>query len=164
MKRKTILALSLAAATIAGAAVAIPAVAGDWTGGPCGPGAMWGHGGMPGMKMWRMGSYGPAGAMGPMNSPVFRSFDADKDGTVRADEARAGLAALHGKYDADGDGALAATEFATLFTEATRGFSERPFNMLDENGDGRISAEEMTFPARMMARFALWTSTAPSGK
>lgn len=150
MKRKTILALGLVAATIAGVAVAIPAVAGGWTGGHCGPGAMWGH--------------GPTGAMGPMNSPVFRSFDGDKDGTVSVDEARAGLTALHGKYDADGDGALAASEFATLFTDATRGFSERPFGMLDENGDGRISAEEMTFPARMMARFAPRTSTAPSGK
>lgn len=156
MKRKTILALGLVAATIAGAAFAIPAVAGGWGGGPCGPG----FGGGPGMKMGHMAGYGP---MGPMNSPIFRSFDADKDGKVSADEARTGLTALHGKYDSDGDGALAANEFTALFAEVTRGFSERPFKMLDENGDGKLSAEEMTFPARMMARFAPLQNPAPGG-
>ncbi|MDR9427638.1 MAG: hypothetical protein RI553_05950, partial [Salibaculum sp.] len=59
---------------------------------------------------------------------------------------------LHTEHDADGNGALSSDEFATLFAEVTRGMAERPFTMLDADDDGEISAEEMAFPAQMMAR------------
>lgn len=169
MKRKTILALGLVAATAIGGAIAIPAVASGWNGANCGhgPAAMQQHGpaamqqgNFPGMMMQRMqshfGGHGFVRAAGPMNSPIYQSFDADKDGTVSADELKTGIAELHAKYDADGNGSLSASEFGALHAEATRGFADRPFKMLDADGNGEISAEEMNFPAQMMARFAPW--------
>jgi len=164
MKRKTILTLGAAATAAVIGALAIPAIAGghgDW-----GPsrmmqmmhgqqaGFMDGHRG-PGMMM-RGGFAGHDASFGPMqamtNNPVYKSFDTDADGTVSAAELETGVAALHTKYDADGNGALSADEFTALFAEATRGMAERPFAMLDANDDGAIDADEMAFPAQMMAR------------
>ncbi len=163
MKRKTILTLGAVAAAAAFGAVTIPAVAGGpgW-----GPGCMMetmqnqqggfmgGHRG-PGMMM-RGGFAGPGAGFGPMQAmaanPVYKSFDADADGTVSAAELEAGITALHAKHDVDGDGALSAEEFAALFAEAKRGMAERPFAMLDANNDGAIDADEMAFPAQIMAR------------
>lgn len=157
MKRKTILALGAAATAAVIGAIAIPAIAGgpgDW-----GPsrmmqmmhgqqaGFMQGHGG-PGMMM--RGERSPMRAM--TDNPVYKSFDTDADGTVSATELEAGVANLHATHDADGNGALSAEEFAALFAEATRGMAERPFAMLDANEDGAIDADEMAFPAQMMAR------------
>lgn len=157
MKRKTILTLGAAATAAVIGAIAIPAIAGgpgDW-----GPSRMMqmmhgqqagftqGHGG-PGMMM--RGGHGPMQAM--TDNQVYKSFDTDADGTVSAAELEAGIANLHAKHDADGNGALSAEEFAALFAEATRGMAERPFAMLDANGDGAIDADEMAFPAQMMAR------------
>jgi hypothetical protein len=164
MKRKTILTLGAAATVAVLGALAIPAIAGGW-----GPHGGWGPGQMmrmmhgpqggfmqdhrgPGMMM-RPGGFGP---MGMADNPVFRSFDADDDGTVTAAELEAGLAALHAEHDADGNGALSAEEFTALFADVTRGFAERPFAMLDADVDGQISAEEMAFPAQMMARMQAW--------
>ncbi len=98
--------------------------------------------------------FGPRGGMGMMNSSVFRSFDTDKDGTVSADEITKGVASLHKTYDADGNGSLSLSEFQALHAQMTRDFARRPFQMMDRNADGQISAEEMRFPAQMMARFA----------
>lgn len=157
MKRKTILTLGAAATAAVIGAIAIPAIAGgpgDW-----GPsrmmqmmhgqqtGFMQGHGG-PGMMM--RGDHGPMQAM--TDNPVYKSFDTDADGTVSAAELEAGVANFHATHDADGNGALSAEEFAALFAEATRGMAERPFALLDANEDGAIDADEMAFPAQMMAR------------
>jgi len=105
----------------------------------------------PGMMMQR-GGHGPMGMTGMADNPVTQSFDADEDGTVTAAELEAGIAALHTEHDGDGNGALSSDEFAALFAEVTRGMAERPFTMLDADDDGEISAEEMAFPAQMMAR------------
>jgi len=105
----------------------------------------------PGMMMQR-GGHGPMGMGGMADNPVYQSFDADEDGTVTAAELEAGIAAQHTEHDADGNGALSSDEFAALFAEVTRSMAERPFTMLDVNDDGEISAEEMAFPAQMMAR------------
>ena len=164
MKRKTILTLGAAATAAVIGALAIPAIAGghgDW-----GPnrmmqmthgqqaGFMDGHRG-PGMMM-HGGIAGHGSGFGPMqamtDNPVYKSFDTDTDGTVSAAELEAGVANLHAKHDADGNGALNADEFAALFAEATRSMSDRPFAMLDANDDGAIDADEMAFPAQMMAR------------
>lgn len=51
--------------------------------------------------------------------------------------------------------------------EETRGYAERPFTMLDADEDGQLSAEELQFPAKMMARMQAWhgqPSTAPAAK
>ena len=163
MKRKTILTLGAAATAALIGAIAIPAIAGGW-----GAHDRWGprqmmqmmHGDQagfmqdgrgPGMMMQR-GGHGPMGMTGMADNPVYQSFDSDEDGTVTAAELEAGIAALHTEHDADGNGALSSDEFAALFAEVTRGMAERPFTMLDADEDGEISAEEMAFPAQMMAR------------
>ncbi|MCW2309385.1 EF-hand domain-containing protein [Rhodobium gokarnense] len=139
---------------------------GAWGPGTGGPGAMMQQqGGMPGGQ-WgnmpgprgramhgRMG-FGPRGGMGPMNSAVFRAFDTDKDGTVSADEIEKGVASLQKKFDTDGNGTLSFPEFQALHAEVTRDFARRPFQMMDRNADGQVSADELRFPAQMLARFA----------
>ncbi len=155
MKRKTILTLGAAATAAVIGAIAIPAIAGGW-----GPHDGWGprqmmqmmHGDRDGFMQDRRGP-GMMMRHGRMaDNPVYQSFDADEDGTVTAAELEAGIAALHSAQDADGNGALSSDEFAALFAEVTRGMAERPFTMLDADDDGEISAEEMAFPAQMMAR------------
>ena len=159
MKRKTI--LTLTAAAVIGA-IAIPAIAGSW--GPnsgCGPQRMMGmmHGAQsdmipahrgPGMVM--PGGHGFLGMGVATNNPIYQSFDVDEDGTVTSAELQTGIGLLHAEHDVDGNGALSSGEFENLFAKATRGFAERPFTMLDADADGEISAEEMAFPAQMMAR------------
>ncbi|MBB4303947.1 Ca2+-binding EF-hand superfamily protein [Rhodobium orientis] len=147
---------------------------GAWGHGPWGPGAMMQQGDMPGGQWGNMPGprgrgmhgrhmgfgprggmgFGPRGGMGPMNSSVFRAFDTDKDGTVSADEIEKGVASLQKTYDTDGNGTLSLTEFQALHAEVTRDFARRPFQMMDRNADGQVSAEELQFPAQMMARFA----------
>lgn len=155
MTRKTLLTLGAAAtvAVIAAAALA----AGEHRGGHDGWGsermmrgehAMQDHRG-PGMM--RRGP-GGGGMMGMADSPVFQSFDTDANGTVSATEAEAGLAGLLATHDADGDGTLSRAEFDTLFAAFTRHRGARPFAMLDADGNDRIDATEMQFPAQMMAR------------
>lgn len=175
MNRKTILTLSAAATAIAIGALAIPAIAqGEGRAqmmqrmhdgergsmqGHRGEGQMMRHGGH-GDRGMRMGGMGMG--MGNMqDNPVYQSFDADKDGTVTAAELETGLAALHAEYDADGNGMLSEGEFAALFAQVTRSMATRPFTTLDADGDGQISAEEMAFPAKMMARMQAWHGTAP---
>jgi len=148
MTRKTLLTLGAAAtvAVIAAAALA----AGGHRDGPDGWGGarmmMMDHGG-PGMM--HRGGRGP---MGMADSPVFRAFDTDGDGTVSAAEAETGLAGLLATHDADGDGSLSRAEFDALFAEAMGHRAARPFAMLDSDGNDRIDAAEMQFPARMMQR------------
>jgi len=173
MKRTTLLTLGAAATAAVIGAIAIPAIAQGW--GPqqmmrmmhgTGGGFMQdGHGAGPMMMHGNRGPMGAMGGMGPMggmaDNPVYRSFDADGDGTVTAQELEAGLAALHARHDTDGNGSLSAEEFAALFADVTRVMAERPFAMLDADGDGQISAAEMAFPAQMMARMQAWHGTAP---
>jgi len=161
MKRKTILTLGAIASAALIGAVAIPAVAGGW--GPGGgmmqmmhghqDGEMQGHGG-PGMRIQR-GGHGVMGMGAMTENPVYQSFDTDADGTVSNAELGGGLATLHAAHDADGNGALSTEEFGELFGLVTRSMAERPFAMLDADENGEIDAEEMVFPAQMMARMQL---------
>ncbi|MFN4156649.1 MAG: EF-hand domain-containing protein [Paracoccaceae bacterium] len=159
MNRKTILTLSAVAAVAAIGVASIPAIAqnGPWG---MGYGGM-GHGGMGsggmGHMMGQMESHGPMGMGGFSENPVFQSFDADKDGKVTAAEAEAGVTALLTKHDADKTGTLSEAEFGALFAEVTQSMAARPFAMLDDNGDKEISAEELTFPVKMMARMGRLT-------
>ncbi len=170
MKRKTLAILGAVAAVAVVGALSIPAIAGGpggcWGRGP-GFGMMGHHGGpgwqgmggpMGGPGMGRQGMNGPMGGrmggFGPRQ--VFMTFDADKDGTVTVAEAEAGIEKLRASHDADGNGTLSREEFDKLFADMTKGMAERPFAMLDANGDGQISAEELRFPAQMMARMQAW--------
>lgn len=139
MKRKTILTLSAfaAVAVIGGATIPAIAVGGPWSmmGGHApgmmmqgGDGAGWGPG-----RMGQRGGHGPMGMNGFTENPVFQAFDADKSG------------------------ALSEVEFAALFSEVTKGMAARPFAMLDDDGNKEISAEEITFPVKMMARMGRLT-------
>jgi hypothetical protein len=160
MNRKTILSLSAVAAAAVIGAVAIPAIAAGPDG--WGPsrmmqmmhrGEMQEHG-QTGMMMQR-GGHGAMDMGALTENPVYQSFDADTDGAVSTAELEAGLAGLLVQHDADGNGALSSDEFATLFAQVTRGMAERPFTMLDADESGEISADEMAFPAQMMARMRL---------
>lgn len=164
MKRKTLAILGAVAAVAVVGALSIPAIAG-------GPGGCWGRG--PGFGMMgHQGGPGWNGMNGPMGGPmggrmhgsmggfgpmqVFMTFDADKDGTVTVAEAQAGIEKLRASHDADGNGTVSREEFDKLFADMTKGMAERPFAMLDANGDGQLSAEELRFPAQMMARMQAW--------
>lgn len=101
------------------------------------------------------GGPGPMGMGGLADNPVFQSFDADKNGSVTT--TGAGATALLSTHDADKNGTLSQAEFATLFAEVTKTMAARPFAMLDDEGDAEISAEEIRFPVRMMAKMGRLT-------
>lgn len=143
-------------------------------GGQSGP--MGGHGGMDMTQMFRMmhGGGGMMGGMGPggmgpggmgmmggtgmmggggmMGSELFEAFDADDDGTVTPEEARTGLRGQLETYDADGDGTLSIEEFQTLHAAVIRNQMVDRFQALDEDGDGKVTADEIAAPARQMER------------
>ncbi|WP_422366279.1 hypothetical protein [Pelagibius sp.] len=166
MKRKTILTLSaLVVAGVVGAAT-LPAIAGGW-----GPRDGWGPWQMMQQMRGPQACFAQDHRRGPLghgaatlgagnDNPLYRSFDTDENGTVSAAELEAGIAELHIKHDANGDGTLSRDEFVTLYAEATRSFAECPFAMLDANDDGQLSVEEMAFPAQMMARMQRWHAVA----
>jgi Ca2+-binding EF-hand superfamily protein len=164
MKRKTLLTTGAVAAVVLTGAVVLPAIAGGPNGGwgPCQGGPAVSDPGGPGMMM-RHGMRGPwgwqGGSAGSMGPAFFQTFDANGDGAVSANEAEAGIEALRSRHDTDGDGALSREEFGALFAQATGSFADRPFAMLDADENGTLSAEEMRFPAQMMARMNAWHGT-----
>jgi hypothetical protein len=162
MKRSTILTLGAVAAVGVIGAVAIPAIAGGGPFGNCGPHSGWGPmggGWGPGMMQFMHGR-GPGWMSGFAGDPFIKTLDANSDGIVTPEEAKAGTAALLKKHDSDGNGALSKKEFGDLVADVARGFAERPFTMLDADNDGQISAVELSFPAQMMARMQAWRSPA----
>ena len=95
--------------------------------------------------------YGPRGHGGmPGGFPA--AFDADKDGRITPEEAKAGFEALVSKYDADGNGTLSMDEFRALHEDRIRERMARAFQAIDRDGNGQISAEELGSPAQMAQR------------
>ncbi|SDL74445.1 EF-hand domain-containing protein [Aliiruegeria lutimaris] len=121
-------------------------------GGFGGPGMM---GGAPGMGMMG-GSFGPGMMGGPggpgMMGTVFGDLDADGDGTVTPDEARAGMQAALAQYDSNGDGTLSLDEFEALHSSTIRPMMVDRFQALDADGDGQVTKEEIAAPADWMAQ------------
>ncbi|WP_199672152.1 EF-hand domain-containing protein [Pseudooceanicola sediminis] len=163
MTRKTLFATAVLAATALGGAAFADSHHGhgakDGPGDRAGmmlqgaPGMMGDMGGMTGMMdmMQRMHG-GMMGGMGPMGGGMMQMFDADGDGTVTPEEMRAQLQAKLTEYDSDGDGALSIAEFETLHSAMIREMMVDRFQYLDADGDGSVTAEEMTAPADMMER------------
>ncbi len=123
------------------------------------------HGQMMGGGMMGSGA-GPMG-FGMMGGQFGEAFDADGNGTVTPEELRAGLAAQLKQYDADGDGLLSLAEFEALHNAMTRNFMVDRFQALDEDGDGKITGDEMAAPAKWMERTQMMRSqaaTAPGGQ
>jgi len=110
----------------------------------------------------QMGGGMMGGQMGPMT--YLHGMDADDNGKVSPDEARAGLAKKLAEFDANGDGALSIDEFESLHSAAIREKMVDRFQMLDNDGDGAVSAEEMTAPAERMAKMMKRRAASMSGK
>ena len=98
--------------------------------------------GGPGMMM---------GGMGPM-ADMMQAFDSDGDGTVTPDELHSGLEGRLAEFDADGSGTLSIDEFEALHSAMIREHMVDRFQHLDNDGDGEVTAEEMTAPADRFQR------------
>jgi Ca2+-binding EF-hand superfamily protein len=94
------------------------------------------------------------GMMGGGLRYALRNFDSDNDGTLTPEEFRAGLQGELTTYDADGDGTLSLAEFETLHAAHTRTMMVRGFQMLDEDGDGKVTEAETTAVADMQQHMA----------
>jgi hypothetical protein len=179
MKRKTLFAIGLVAATIAGSVAFAHGPGGFGGAGPTDGGGMMGGGMMGGMggQGGMMGGQGQTGDMGDMMQMMMRmhgqmmggagtgpmgfgmmggafdgAFDADGDGTVKPEELRTGLEAQLAGNDSNGDGALSLDEFETLHSAMIRSLMVDRFQAFDEDGDGRITAEEIAAPAVRLER------------
>ncbi len=142
MNHKTLLAATALAATVIGGAAFAESYHGHKgkTGSNDQAGMM--HNGGPEMM----------GGMGPMGGDMMQKFDTDGDGTVTPDEMRTQLQAKLTEFDSDGDSALSIAEFETLHSAMIREMMVDKFQHLDADGDGTVTAEEMTAPAEMMDR------------
>lgn len=110
---------------------------------------MMGNGSMPGMS----------GAMGPM----MRMFDADGNGSVTPEEAHGKLQAMHASFDVNDDGSLSIEEFEMLHSAMIRESMVDRFQHFDADGDGKVTAGEMTAPADMMERMSMMRGTMTPG-
>ena len=92
------------------------------------------------------------GGMGPMGGDIMQKFDKDGDGSVTPNEMRTQLQAKLTEFDSNGDSALSIAEFETLHSAMIREIMVDKFQHLDADGDGTVTAQEMTAPAEMMDR------------
>ena len=147
--KKTLFVTSALAAAIGLGALALPAQAGGWGGGPCG-------GGGPGM----MGTKGGPGGM------LLETMDADGDGTVTRAEFDSFHALAFSAMDPDGDGSVSRDDFlasrqgfgpardgrSSWRSERREEMQTQRFNAWDANGDGIVTQSE--FQAASVKRFA----------
>jgi len=107
-----------------------------------------------GMMRMMMGNPGMPGMSGPIGSMMSR-FDADGDGNVTSEEAHGKLQAMHTSFDTNGDGTLSIDEFEMLHSSMIRDAMVDRFQHLDADGDGKVTAGEMTAPADKMERMTM---------
>jgi len=153
MKRRTKLIAGGLIAAFGVAAISAAVVAKGPNSGWCPRGGYGnaGYGGysqmMGGRGMGRHGGMmGPGAGMFRQADTLFKQFDADKDDAVSKQELDAGFAAMHAKTDANGDGKISVDEFGSLWTQFTRGRMVDKFQMLDDDGDAAITADEFKTP------------------
>lgn len=101
------------------------------------------------MQSHHGGSMG--GFMGAGGGHMAGRFDANDDGQTTPDELRAGLLGELNTYDADADGVLSLAEFETMHMAHIREKTVDRFQVFDADGDGRVTADEITQPAERMA-------------
>ena len=93
------------------------------------------------------------GMMGGHRARMFQMLDTDADGTVGKDEGRAAILEQLESFDADGDGTLSLDEFEKMHATHMRPMMVDRFQFHDDDGDGQVTAEEMTAPFAMMIRW-----------
>jgi hypothetical protein len=122
-----------------------------------GLGRMMGGGMMgPGMMGGMMAMHG--GGFGMMQGMV-AAFDTNGDGLVSPEELRTGLDADLKKFDKNGDGKLSLAEYQGLWLQLMQRAMVRHFQMLDVDGNGEVTRQELDAPARVMERMqTLWKS------
>lgn len=158
MNHKTLLAATALAATVIGGAAFAESHHGHrGNAGSNYPAGMMHNGGPEMMGMMKrmhgeMMGGGMMGGMGPMGGDTMQKFDTDGDGTMTPNEMRTQLQAKLTEFDSDSDSALSIAEFETLHSAMIREMMVDKFQHLDADGDGAVTAEEMTAPAEMMDR------------
>ena len=75
-------------------------------------------------------------------------FDTDQDQAVTVDEIKAEHNRLMGAADIDGDGVLSETEFRRRGMLFRRPSTTTLFDLLDANGDQKLSADEISAPSQ----------------
>ncbi len=116
---------------------------GHHMGGPGGSGGhhMGGFGGGPG--------FGRGGGMHGMMT----AYDANNDGKLSQEEIDQGRANQLKKFDKDGDGALSLAEYEALWLDAMRERMVDRFQDHDDDGDGKVTAEEFGERFANMVKF-----------
>jgi Ca2+-binding EF-hand superfamily protein len=144
MKRNTtriLAATAIAGAGLIGLGAVSLADAGD---GGCG---YWGKQGG-GHHMAGPGSFGghhmggPGAGRGGGMRGMLTAYDANEDGKLSQEEIDQGRANQLKKFDKDGDGALSLPEYEALWLDAMRDRMVDRFQDHDDNGDGKVTAEE----------------------
>ena len=103
---------------------------------------------MPGM-MARHAAFGHRGGPGGMFGPgamLFELLDGNADGKVTKTEVEAFRTERLARFDADKDGSLGQQEFTGLWMEISKPMQVRGFQMLDADGDGKVTSAEMAKP------------------
>lgn len=107
------------------------------------------HGGM----MGKTGMGATAFQNGPfsmMGSNMMNGMDLDGDGRLTSEEAHKKLQSMHMMADKDGNGALSLEEFEPFHAAMMRENMVDTFQMLDADGDGKVTQGEMVSPADQM--------------
>ena len=101
------------------------------------------HSGMQPMGMNGPGHNAGAGRFPMMGAAMMEAFDADDDGEVSSEEALGMMQSMRSDADSDGDGQLNLQEFETMHSRVMRETMVDRFQLLDADGDGVISEDEL---------------------